>query len=317
MVGSSTPPPAATAPSSRATAEGQHVDPQRSQAMLVLESMRPKQWVKNFFVFAGLVFSGELLLLDVEVAAWTTFVAFCLISGATYLLNDACDQEVDRLNPRTAGRPIARGALERTSALIAAAVAAAGGLGLAAAVNLPTLAAAAAFVVLQIAYSNWLKHIILVDVIAISAGFVLRAYAGLVATEVAISPWILMCTGLLALFLALGKRRGAAIALESSEGAAKSTLHGYTVSLADELIAVVTPAIVIAYCLYAVLGARSSAMLLTAPFVIYGVFRAIYLIRDENGLAEDPTMLAFKDRPLLVCIGLWASAAAVISVATV
>ncbi len=303
------------APQSAASAQGPGPAPRSSSSpAALLETMRPKQWVKNLFVFAGIAFSGELFNLASERAAWTTFVAFCLASGATYLFNDACDAKSDRLSPRTASRPIARGALSRDAAFTAAAVTMVAALALTATVNWSTLAALAAFVLLQVAYSTSLKRVLFVDVLAISAGFVLRAYAGLVAVDVAISPWILLCTGLLALFLGLGKRRGESLALAGPSNPQRPVLDSYSTELIDELIAVVTPGILIAYALYAVLGARSELMLLTVPFVIYGLFRTLYLMRADNTMAEDPTSLVYRDRPLLLCIALWAIAAAVISV---
>ncbi len=142
----------------------------------------------------------------------------------------------------------------------------------------------------------------------------LRAYVGLVAVDVPISPWILLCTGLLALFLCLGKRRGESLALAGPSNAQRPVLDSYSTELIDELIAVVTPGILVAYALYAVLGARSELMLLTVLFVIYGLFRALYLMRSDDTMAEDPTSLVYRDRPLLLCIALWAIAAVVISV---
>lgn len=279
----------------------------------VVETMRPKQWVKNLFVFAGIAFSGQLADLSRERSAWLTFAAFCLVSGATYLFNDACDMESDRMNPRTARRPVARGALSQRSAFVAAGLAMGMALALAVSVNLPTAGALVGFAALQIAYSMSLKHVLFVDVLAISAGFVLRAYAGLVAVDVAISPWILLCTGLLALFLGLGKRRGEALALGGESHPQRRVLDSYSVDLIDELIAVVAPGVVVAYALYTVLGAASELMLLTVPFVIYGLFRALYLMRSDANLAEDPTSLALRDKPLQLCIVLWAVTAGAIS----
>jgi 4-hydroxybenzoate polyprenyltransferase len=277
--------------------------------------MRPRQWSKNAFVFGGLVFSGEALHFEPQLRAWTTFVAFCLMSGATYLLNDAADAETDRLNPRTASRPIARGDLPVRTALVAAALSAAVALGLGALVNWKTLLTLAGFMVLQFAYSNWLKHILFVDVMAISAGFVLRAFAGLVCIPVAISPWLLLCTGLLALFLGLAKRRGEAVALGGTAHPQRPVLEGYSVALLDELISVITPSILVAYSLYTVLGSKSGdAMLLTVPFVLYGIFRVLWLIHHHAATTEEPAVVVWRDKPLLVCILLWGATAAVISV---
>jgi 4-hydroxybenzoate polyprenyltransferase len=276
--------------------------------------MRPRQWSKNAFVLGGLVFSGEALHVGPEVRAWTTFLAFCLMSGATYLLNDATDAEADRLNPRTAGRPIARGDLPVRVALASAAGAAVLSLGIAALVNWQTLLTIAGFMVLQFAYSRWLKHLLFVDVMAISAGFVLRAFAGLVCIPVVISPWLLLCTGLLALFLGLAKRRAEAVSLGGTAHPQRPVLEGYSVALLDELISVVTPSILVAYALYTVLGSKSGdAMLLTVPFVLYGIFRLLLIIPHRPRQTEEPAVIAVPDRPLLACVVLWGVVAAVIT----
>lgn len=276
---------------------------------LVVETMRPRQWSKNAFVLAGMIFAGESLDAGSQAAAWTMVAAFCLASGACYLVNDAVDAEGDRLNPRTAARPVARGDLSRRAALTAAPVVALVALGLAALVNLESLATLAGFIALQLAYTGLLKHLLFLDVMAIAAGFVLRALAGAVATEVDFSEWLLVSTALLALFLALAKRRA-----ELAAGDSRRVLDGYSVALVDELVAVVTPAIVVVYALYAVLGAQTDAMLLTVPFVLYGIFRALFLIHHRGGLTADPAVAVWEDRPLLACIVLWALSSAVIMV---
>lgn len=284
--------------------------------LAVLETMRPKQWSKNAFVFAGLLFSGEVLNADAVLTTFVIAFAFCLVSGATYLLNDAVDAETDRHNPRTASRPIARGDLSPGLALVAAAAAVVAGAGLAASINWESLVTLLGYVALQVGYSNWLKHVLFVDVMAIAGGFVLRALAGGVAIEVPISPWLLLCTGLLALFLGLTKRRGEAVALGGSSQPKRAVLESYSVGLLDELIAVVTPSTVVAYALYAVTGAATDLMLLTVPFVLYGIFRVLFLIHHHGTLTEEPAVVIWRDRPLLVCVLMWAVCAAIIVAAT-
>ena len=281
-------------------------------AMLV-ETMRPRQWTKNLFVLAGIVFSGRVFEAEAELRAWVTFLAFCAISSFSYLLNDMMDRETDRLNPRTAGRPIARGDIGLKTAGIAAAGLLVIALGAAALVNLLTLAVVAGYAVLQVAYSNGLKHVLFVDVMSIASGFLLRALAGLVAIDAELSPWLLLATGLLALFLALAKRRAEVCATEAK---ARPVLEHYSVALLDELIAVVTPSILIVYALYGVLGAPSDAMLITLPFVLYGIFRVLYLIHHRSESTEDPSTLALKDRPLLTCIVLWGICAGIVQAAS-
>jgi len=280
--------------------------------------MRPRQWSKNAFVLAGVVFSGMALEAGAQLRSWTTFVAFCLVSGAAYLLNDAADAGTDAGNPRTARRPVARGALTPTTARVAALVTAALGLALAAVVNWQTLATLGGFVVLQLAYSAGLKQVLFLDLFIIAGGFILRALAGLVAIGADISEWILLCTGLLALFLGLAKRRAEAIALGGGEHPQRPVLEEYSVKLIDELIAVVTPSIVVAYALYAITGAvAGSVMLLTLPFVLYGIFRMLFLIHHRSALSEEPAVLVWRDAPLLYCIILWGLTAGVIGVVEV
>ena len=289
----------------------------RNTALLVLETMRPRQWVKNVFVLGGLVFAGETLHADKVAIALLTFAAFCLASSAAYLVNDVMDREADRHTARTATRPIARGDLSPRTALAAAAIFVVIALAtVAVATNWQTLLTLVGFIVLQLAYSHTLKHVLLLDVMAIATGFVLRAYAGLICIEVRFSVWLLLCTGLIALYLALGKRRGEAVALGGASAPQRRVLEGYSVALIDELTRVVTPSIVVAYSLYAVLGAETQLMLLTVPFVLYGVFRVLYLVHlADSRLPDDPTELVWKDRPLQACIVLWGLTAAIITLA--
>jgi 4-hydroxybenzoate polyprenyltransferase len=283
-------------------------------ARLVVEGMRPTHWSKNLFVLGGLIFSGEFLDVSDVVLALTTTVAFCLMSGAAYLVNDVLDADVDRQVARTAGRPIARGDLAPRTAAVAGVAAAAVALALAAAVNLETLAVLAGFALVQVAYSAWLKHLVLIDVMTISAGFTLRSLAGLVAIDVRISEWLLMSTALLALFLGFAKRRAEAVALGGGAQPRRRVLEDYSVAMIDELLTVITPTILVVYCLYAEIGAETRAMLLTAPFVLYGVLRMLVLMHGPRSHeTEDPAVVVWRDRPLLACIAGWGVSAAVIT----
>jgi 4-hydroxybenzoate polyprenyltransferase len=301
----------------RATAvEGGSAGVARSRggtARLVLEGMRPRQWSKNAFVLAGLVFSGDFVELGSVAIALVVTATFCLMSGAAYLLNDVADVETDRYNPRTASRPVARGALATGTAARAAICVGAVALAAAAAVNWETLVTLLGFAILQLAYSKWLKHLLFVDVMAISAGFTLRAFAGMISIHVDVSEWLLLCTALLALFLSLGKRRAEAVALAGTNHPQRRVLESYSVGLIDELIMVVTPATLVFYCVYAVGAAKSSAMLLTVPFVLYGIFRMLYMIHHGDGVSEDPATTVWRDRPLQVCIVAWALTAGIIT----
>jgi 4-hydroxybenzoate polyprenyltransferase len=279
---------------------------------LVVEAMRPPQWTKNGFVLGGLVFSGSVLEPDSVIRALTAFLAFCLASGAAYLVNDALDAEADRHNPRTARRPIARGELSRRSAVTAAVVSTLAGLALAAALGWETLAVLGGFVVLQLAYSLKLKHLILLDVMAIAAGFILRALAGLVAIPVEISEWLLLCTGVLALFLGLAKRRSEVIALGGLQSPTRPVLDDYSLELIDQYITILAPTAVMAYGIYSVTAASTSAMVLTFPFVLYGIFRYLYLMH-KRGYGEQPETAPLRDPALGLAILGWGVTAAVIS----
>jgi 4-hydroxybenzoate polyprenyltransferase len=281
--------------------------------LLLLEAMRPKQWIKNLFVFAGLAFAHKLADPKSVGIALATFVAFCLASGATYLLNDVRDAEADRHNPRTASRPIARGDLSPALALTAAAVSALVALGIGALINIETLGVLGGYVLIQLAYSNGVKHVLFLDVMAIASGFVLRAAAGGLAIDVPISSWLLICTGLLAIFLGFTKRRAEAVALGGSEAPRREVLDHYSVGLLDELIAVVTPSTVVVYAIYAATGAHTHWMLLTVPFVLYGVFRVLFLIHHHGAMTEEPAVIVYRDRPLLACVVLWGVCAATIA----
>jgi 4-hydroxybenzoate polyprenyltransferase len=274
--------------------------------------MRPQQWTKNAFVLGGLIFSGNVLNSEALVRSLAAFAAFCLASGATYLVNDALDAETDRHNPRTANRPIARGELSQRSALIASAAAAALAVSLVAPLGWETLAVLVGFLVLQLAYSFRLKHVILLDVMAIATGFLLRALAGLVAIPVAISEWLLLCTGLLALLLGLAKRRGEVLALGGLESPSRPVLDDYSLELIDQYITILAPTAVMAYGIYSITAASTSAMALTLPFVLYGIFRYLYLMH-KRGYGERPETVLLHDRSMAAAVVGWGLAAAVIS----
>jgi len=278
--------------------------------------MRPREWTKNAFCLAGIVFSSKFTDGPALLDAFVVFAAFCLASGAAYLVNDVVDAEVDRHHPRTMSRPIARGDLSPRAALLAAVPAALAALALTAALNLATLATLAGFLALQVAYSLALKHMIFLDVMAIAAGFVLRAAAGSLAIGVWLSPWLLLCTALLALLLGLSKRRGEALALGGAATPRRQVLDDYSVELLDELIALVGPSVVMSYALYCILGAESDTMLLTLPFVLYGVFRLLLIIQHRPMRTDEPAVIAVHDRPLLACIVLWGLAAGTIALLT-
>ena len=283
--------------------------------LAIVRSLRPRQWVKNLLVFAGVVFAQKLFTPAVW-AALGAFVIFCGLSGAIYLLNDVADREKDRRHPDKRHRPIASGALPLRVALAVAGVLIV--LGLAAAYRLsPSFAlAAAGYVALLAAYSAWLKHVVIVDVLVVAIGFVLRAAAGALVVEARISGWLLICTILLALFLALGKRRHEELALEAGGVTHRPILVEYSAPFLDQTIAVVTASTVTAYALYTmspetVAKFHTALLPLTLPFVLYGVFRYLYLLYHRQ-LGGNPSELFLGDRALLVNTLAWMAAVVLI-----
>jgi 4-hydroxybenzoate polyprenyltransferase len=280
----------------------------RSAVSAALASLRPRQWVKNLFVFAGVIFSQNLFT-PLVWRAVGAFVIFCALSGAVYLINDVADVEKDRLHPVKRLRPIAAGALSCRAALALAAVLFTTSLGAAFVVSLPFGLVALAYGVLLVAYSFWLKHLVILDVLTVAAGFVLRAVAGAAVVDVEISGWLVICTILIALFLALGKRRHEYLALKGEAALHRPILAEYSEGFLDQMIAVVTASTVTAYALYTMspetVGKFHTRLLpLTLPFVLYGIFRYLYLLYRRE-LGGSPSDLLLSDRALLVNTLLW------------
>jgi 4-hydroxybenzoate polyprenyltransferase len=274
----------------------------------VLVSLRPRQWVKNFFLFGGVVFGQQLLTPALGIAA-LGFVLFCALSGAMYLLNDVADRDKDRLHPDKRRRPIAAGRLPVGPAIAVAVALVAAGLAVAVWLSRPFAMTAVAYVVLLSAYSAWLKHVVIIDVLVVASGFVLRAAAGALVIGVAISPWLLICTVLLALFLALGKRRHEVLTLEAGAPRHRPILAEYSAGLLDQMIAVVTASTVTAYALYTmspetIARFHTSWLPVTLPFVLYGIFRYLYLLYRRE-LGGNPSEIVVRDRPLLLNTLLW------------
>ena len=276
----------------------------RSPARAALAAMRPRQWPKNLLVFAGIVFAAQLGDPVRWAEALAAFVAYCAVSSAAYLLNDVRDAEQDRQHPVKRQRPIARGELSAKAALILSAGLAAGALAVAGWLGLASVALLLGFAALQVAYSFGLKHIVLVDVFVIAGLFVIRAAAGAEAVDVRISPWLLLCTVLLALFLALAKRRGELVLVGARETPGRPVLAGYSLELVDQLVSVVAASTVIAYSLYTFTARDSKALMVTIPFVIFGIFRYLLLVHRDD-LGEEPEQVLLTDVPILVDIALW------------
>jgi 4-hydroxybenzoate polyprenyltransferase len=290
--------------------------PGRSVALNLLFSLRPAQWTKNLLVFAGLLFGRRLLDPAAIGEALVAFAVFCGLSGGVYLLNDVADRETDRNHPLKAQRPIASGALTVGTALMAAAILALAAVGVSTTLGWPFTAVAVAYLALQALYSGPLKHIVIIDVLTLAIGFVLRAVAGAVAVHVEISHWLLVCTVLLALFIALAKRRHEILLLAGEAPAHRPILGEYSPYLLDQMIAVVTASTLIAYIFYTVSPETQAKfetpwLGLTIPFPLYGIFRYLYLVHRREG-GGSPSDLLLTDRPLLLCVALWAVAVAVI-----
>ncbi len=290
--------------------------PTRSRVRGLVILLRPGQWTKNLLVFAGLIFGRELFNPASVVQAMEAFVLFCGLSGVIYLLNDYADREADRKHPLKATRPIAAGVVSPRLALITAVVL--GILCLAGSfwLNWRFGVVAVSYAALLSLYSGALKHIVIIDVLTIAIGFVLRAVAGAVAVGVPISHWLLTCTILLALFIALSKRRHEIVLLANEAASHRPILGEYSPYLLDQMIAVVTASTLMAYAFYAVspetvekFGTQNLG--LTLPFPLYGIFRYLYLVHQKDG-GGSPAELLATDRPLLLCVALWVVAVVLI-----
>lgn len=288
----------------------------------LIRSMRPRQWTKNLVIFAGLVFSRNVYEGSLVLRSFFAFILFCLLSSCIYLVNDVYDAKSDREHPLKRSRPIASGRLSHRAALTAAL------LGLAVAIPVsfwlgwsvgigPWFGLTAlGYVLLMLLYTFSLRQFVIVDVLTIAIGFVIRAVAGAVIVDVEISSWLLVCTILLALFLGLAKRRHEVLLLDRTASEHRRSLVEYTPALLDQMIAIVTASVVVAYALYTMwpdtaLKFGTTRLGLTLPIVLYGLFRYLYLIyrRDEGG---EPDRSLLEDRPLLLAVALWAITVAII-----
>jgi 4-hydroxybenzoate polyprenyltransferase len=278
----------------------------------LLKTMRPKQWTKNAFVLAALVFDAKLFVPHYLTKGSLAFLLFCAISSAVYLINDLADIEKDRQHPAKRNRPLASGQLSPQVAVAVAVVLVAASL-LGSYLLDPMFALfGTAYLVLMILYSFWLKNIVIVDVLAVAAGFVLRVAAGVVAVEAErFSPWLYLCMVFGALFIAISKRRHELVLLNENANAHRSIFDEYNLPLLDDMIRMVTASTAMAYSLYTFSAPnlpQNHAMMLTIPFVLYGLFRYMYLVQvqGQGGAPED---LILRDKPLLLAVVLWGMAA--------
>lgn len=279
----------------------------------LIKAMRPKQWAKNIVLFAALVFDRQLGLNNLEpmVRTFMGFVVFCLLSGVVYLINDLEDIEQDRRHPQKSKRPIASGALPVSIAKTASFVLMVVILPAAYLLSPGFALVAFAYLLLNLAYSKWLKHIPLIDVFSIALGFVLRVAAGVTLIEVTrFSPWLYVVTTLASLYIGFGKRRAEMVQLQELANNHRKVLSGYTVPLLDQYLIIVSATTIVAYSLYTFSAPNlpdNHAMMLTIPFVLYGIFRYLYLIHLE-GSGGTPEDVLFTDRPLQAAILLWGAA---------
>ncbi|NFM74782.1 decaprenyl-phosphate phosphoribosyltransferase [Clostridium botulinum] len=278
----------------------------------IIALMRPKQWIKNFFVFAAIIFSGNLTNEIILKNNIITFILFCLTSSTIYILNDIVDLEKDKKHPEKKNRPLPSGRVSKSTAIIMSIV-----------ILFTVLFCSYKFVdykimyiyllyiVMNIFYCFKLKNVVILDVMVITFGFVLRMESGSLATKVSVSPWLFLCTILLSLFLALNKRKSEIITLKDNRGSHRKILEEYSVELIDNMLTIVTPSILISYCIYTFSSVQSKRMMYTIPFVLYGIFRYQYLMNNHN-LGGKPEDVFGKDKPFLVNMVLWVISVVVI-----
>lgn len=268
----------------------------------LLITMRPQQWYKNLVLFVSIIFSLNIRNLEMWPIVISAFFVFCLISGGEYIINDIIDREKDKKHPKKQKRPIASGKLKLNHALLFSIILIIGGLIVSYFINIQFMILSISYILLILFYSLILKHIIIVDILVISIGFVIRAIAGGVAINVFVSPWLIVCTFLVALFLAIAKRRHEVVLLGDDGKNHRKILSDYSTIVLDQMMSIATAALIISYSMYTFLS-NNYYMMLTIPFAIYGIFRYLLLVHSSNfgGEAE----MLFKDKGMQICIVLW------------
>ena len=275
----------------------------------LLKTMRPRQWPKNIFIFAALVFDKQLLIPTSLLRTIAGFVLFCMISSAVYIFNDLADIEADREHPEKKNRPIPSGKLPIGTAWVVGILLVVISVGGGFVLSSPFAMVVAAYFLLNLAYSKRLKHVLILDVLILAAGFVLRVGAGVALIHVErFSPWLYVVMTLLSLYLGFGKRRAELALLSDDAGSHRKVLNGYTIPLLDQYIMIVSGTTIVAYSFYTFSAPNVPAnhtMMLTIPFVVYAIFRYLYLIEVEHSGAA-PEEILLSDRPFQIAMLLWA-----------
>ena len=278
--------------------------------------LRPKQWLKNGFVLAPLVFSQQLMESLALERSMGALLCWCAVSSGIYIINDLFDREADRRHPVKCMRPLTNGEVRPETGGVMAAVLLAGGLGGLLTLGPQVLVPGALYAAINLAYSAYFKQVVIIDVMAVASGFVLRVIGGAEAIDVWVSPWLVLCTALLALFLGFEKRRGEQVLLELDADKHRAVLTHYSSKLLDQLISVLTASTVLSYALYTISEETvakfgTNKLFLTVPFVIYGIFRYLY-VAHQKGQGGNPTEVVLRDKPLAANLLLWIAACAVI-----
>jgi len=268
----------------------------------IIISMRPKQWYKNLVIFAGILFSLNLFNINMWFEVIAAFLIFCAISGCVYLINDIIDCDRDKIHPLKKKRPIASGELSIFSAFSTALILLFAGLGCAYTLNVLFFYSTLSFFLLMLAYSLLLKNYFLVDILTISVGFVIRAVAGCLVISVIISPWLILCAFFIALFLAIGKRRHELLLMGEEAIIHRKNLNSYSLGMLEQMISITTAVLIISYSLYTFL-ANNIVLMVTIPFIIYGIFRYLYLIHKKSHGGEPEKL--FNDKGLIFCLVIW------------
>lgn len=282
----------------------------------IVQSARLHQWVKNFFIFAALIFSGHLFILNDLLLTVAGFFIFSLATSAIYIFNDVADVEKDKLHPEKSKRPLPSGKLKTSTALTVSTILGLSALLLGFSLGLNFTFVLIGYIILNILYSLFIKSLVILDVMTIAVGFVLRIYAGALLINVPVSEWLIICTILLALFLGFSKRRSELVLLENTANTHRSVLGHYSPQFLDQMIGIVTASTVMSYALYTISEETVSKfgtnnLIYTVPFVLYGIFRYLYLVHKKE-LGGNPTLAILKDLPLIINLILWIVSAGII-----